>query len=109
LPCFGVFPKATKAFLTTLLEDAAIQQAMASDGLSNATQVEQEYKSWWKKEQELSSKVMQTQHQSSEYQEIQVLITGRMHYSLAPTMMSVGQKIVLKQKKMTIKTRQSPQ
>jgi hypothetical protein len=38
----GVLPKVTKAFLTTLLEDAAVQHAMASDGLT-ATQVEQEY------------------------------------------------------------------
>jgi hypothetical protein len=33
---------------------------------------------------------MPAHHQSSEYQEIQVLITDRMHYSLASVMMTIG-------------------
>jgi hypothetical protein len=94
-PCFGILPKGTKAFLTALLADAAIQQAMASYGLT-ATQVERQYKSWRKKEQELSGEAMPTQHQSSDYEEIRFLITGRMHYSSASAMMTVGQKIMLK-------------
>ena len=40
-PRFGILPKGTKAFLRTLLADAAIQQAMASYGLT-ATQVERQ-------------------------------------------------------------------
>jgi hypothetical protein len=93
---FGILPKGTKAFLPTLLEDGAIQQAMASDGLT-ATQVERQYKSWRKKKQDSSGEAMPAQHQPSEHEEIQFLITGRMHYSLASAMMTVGQKIMLKQ------------
>ncbi len=48
-PRFGILPKGTKAFLTTLLADAAIQQA--SDGLT-VSQVERQYKSWSKKEKD---------------------------------------------------------
>jgi hypothetical protein len=88
-------PKGTKAFLPTLLEDAAIQQAMASDCLT-ATQVDPQYKNWRKKKQDSSGKAMPAQHQPSEHKEIQFLITGRMHYSSASAMMTVGQKIMLK-------------
>jgi hypothetical protein len=40
---------------------------------------------------------MPAQYQPSEHEEIQFLITSRMHYSSASTMMTVGQKIMLKQ------------